>query len=117
MLSFQKEIIKELNLVDVEQGNELRKIGFDWCDETPTLELAIKWFRVEKEYFIDVGVKKINNMNMPKYKYRGRVFIKSFGSILIKSSYCYDYDEAKSIALSIAIQEYLKDLSLKNNQI
>ena len=115
MLSFQKEIIKELDIVSEEQEIDLRKIGFDWCTETPTLDLAIKWFRVEKEYFIDVEVEVIDDINIPKYEYRGRVFNNSFSFILIKTSYYYDYDDAKSAALSVAIYESLKNLSFKNN--
>jgi len=45
---------KELTLIPKEIEKDLRKIGFDWCDETPTIELVCKWFRDVKGYYIDV---------------------------------------------------------------
>ena len=92
-------------------------MGFDWCDEAPTVELAIKWFRDEKEYFIDVIVEENDDKfsEFYKYKHRGKIFKveNSWISNIMKTNKFNDYEVAKSVALSIAIRHYLAFSSIK----
>ena len=107
MLGFNKEITKELDLVNDKQEQKLRKLGFDWCDETPTVELAIKWFRVVKKCFIEAIIERIS---MDDVKYRGIIYMVANDTIIKTAQRC-DYDYAKSVALAEAIHQYSSDIS------
>ena len=114
-MGVKKEITKKLDLVCEEQEQNLRKLGFDWCKDTPTIELAIKWFRVEHLCFIDVLYEK-NGTSDRKY-YGNILFEKIFHQNIIKTGYFDDYEAAKNTSLNVAIQYSLLFSSIKDGEI
>ena len=52
---------KELQLVTPEQEQKLRKKGFDWRDETPTVALALKWFGKMRKIYYEIKLIQFNH--------------------------------------------------------
>ena len=52
---------KQLELVTPEQEQNLRKSGFDWRDETPTVALALKWFGKMRKIYYEIKLIQFNH--------------------------------------------------------
>ena len=106
----------KLQLVAKEIESDLRKTGFDWCNESPTLDLVCKWFRDVRGYYINViteiGYDKINLRVKPMH--RGIVNkIDEWEHLTITKTSSFDnYEDA----IVSAILQFLPELSIKDYQ-
>jgi len=90
-----------LQTVTSEQERRLRKLGFDWCDEPPTVALALKWFRDTKKYNINFSIEDSNDKDKPFYC---SVFSDiNFAFMSIKSK---TYDESEFHLLNMCLKWY-----------
>ena len=58
----------KLQSVTSKQEEKLRKNGFDWCDETPTVALALKWFDETRNCYYNIELIQFDhNERDPKF--------------------------------------------------
>ena len=106
----------KLQLIAKEIEKDLREIEFDWCEETPTLELVCKWFRDVKGYYINVvteiGYNKINLRVKPVHRGIVNKIDEWEHLTVIKTSTFSNYEDA----MLSAILHFLPESSIKDYQ-